>query len=72
MTELIPFPALTTSALVVAIAPCPRIFLWITPTTGKAYGIVANDVKMFLTSGTATFIKGPADLPNKESRNPPD
>ena len=64
MTKVIPFSALTTPRL--------RIFLWIASSIAEADAIAANGAKRFLAKRTATFINGPANLPDKAPRSPPD
>ena len=34
--------------------------------------LIPNGAKIFLAKGTATFINGPANLLNKDPKNPPD
>ena len=40
--------------------------------TAEAGAVIPNGAKIFSANGTATFINGPANLLNNESKNPTD
>ena len=61
--EMIPFPVLT--------KPLWHTVLWIVPSIAEVDATVATVANSILVKGT-TFILGPASLPYKASRNPPD
>ena len=61
---MIPFPAFVTTFL--------RIFSRIAPSITEVDAIVFNGAKNILGKGTPTFISGPANLPKKAPRYPPD
>ena len=47
-------------------------FFWIPATIAEAAAVIPNGAKIFFAKGTATFINGPANLLNKDPKNPPD
>ena len=57
--------------IIKVVAPEPCIFL-IPPSIAEAAAVIPNGAKIFFANGTATFINGPANLLNKEPKNPPD
>ena len=47
-------------------------FFWIPASIAEAAAVIHNGAKTFFAKGIATFIKGPANLLNKDPKNPPD
>ena len=47
-------------------------FFWIPASIAKAAAVIPNGAKTCFAKGIATFINGPANLLNKDPKNPPD
>ena len=47
-------------------------FFWIPASIAEAAAVIHNGAKTFFAKRIATFIKGPANLLNKDPKNPPD
>ena len=47
-------------------------FFWTPGSNAEAAAVIPNGVKTFFAKGSATFINGPANLLNKDPKNPPD
>ena len=47
-------------------------FFSIPASIAEAAAIIPNGAETFLAKGITTFINGPADLLNNDSKNPPD
>ena len=54
------------------VAPEPSIFFLILPSIADMAADNPNGANTFLANGIATLINGPANLPNKFLKNPPD
>ena len=46
-------------------------FFWIAPSIAEMAAVIPNRAKIFLASGTATFLNGPDSLLNNDQKNPP-
>ena len=49
-----------------------HFFVWIPASFAEAVAVIHNEAKTFFTKGIATFIYGPANLPNNDPKNPRD
>ena len=47
-------------------------FFWIPATIAESATVIPNEAKIFFANETATFINGPTNLLNNETKNPPD
>ena len=47
-------------------------FFGISAAVAEAAAVIPNGAKTFFAEGIATFINGPANLLNKDPKNPPD
>ena len=47
-------------------------FFLIPASNAEAAAVITNGAKKFFAKGSATFINGPANLLNKDPKNPPD
>ena len=45
-------------------------FFWIPASIAEATAVIPNGAKTFFARGIATFINGPANLLNKDPKNP--
>ena len=58
--------------IIKVVVPDPCIFFWTPASIAGATYVIPNGARIFLAKGTATFINGPANLLNKDPKNPPD
>ena len=54
------------------VVPDLCILFWIPASISEAAAVIPNDAKMYFAKVIATFINGPANLLNKDPKNPPD
>ena len=47
-------------------------FFWIPASIAEAAAVIRNGDRIFFAKGSATFINGPANLLDKDPKNPPD
>ena len=58
--------------IIKVVAPEPSIFFLIYQSIADMAAVNPNGANTVLANGIATFINGPANLPNKFPKNPPD
>ena len=63
---------ISSSEIIKVVVPDPCIFFLIPASIAEAATVIPNGAKIFFAKGRATFINGPANLLNKDPKNPSD
>ena len=58
--------------IIKVVVPDPCISFCIPASNAEAAAVIANGAQTFFAKGTASFINGPANLLNKDPKNPLD
>ena len=66
------FEIISSFEIIKVVIPEPSIFFLILPSIADMAADIPNGANTFLANGTATFINGPANFPNRFPKNPPD
>ena len=58
--------------IIKVVVPKPCVFFRIPASIAEAVAVISNEAKTFFAKGIATFINGPANLLNNDTKNLPD